>query len=116
MQRSILLLLAFTALAASVRAQTVQSGLLYWCSFSEGGSNFANYVGAARANWLGFNTGFWSGPCHLPYSTLITPQWSDGFPYIYTNGSAYPYQDYSYKVAPVACLVRKFEEISFVRS
>lgn len=105
MQRS-LLLLALTALAASaVRAQTVQSGLLYWCSFTEGGSNFAS-LGGARANWLGFNSGSWSGPCHLPYSgSVIAPQWTDGFPYIYTNGSAYPYTDYAYKVAPVACLV-----------
>ena len=94
-----------TTLTTTCDGQRIQSGLLYWCSFVEGGSNFANY-GGSRANWLGYNSGSWSAPCHLPYSSaVITPQWGDGYPYIYSNGSSYPYSDYTTKIAPSSCLV-----------
>ena len=118
MQRSSLLLLALAALMAStVSAQAVQSGLLYWCSFVEGGSNF---VSGPRSFWNNGPPNDWSAPCHLPYNSNPAspgniPTYFDGTPYVYTNGSAYPIYiapngpnpaDAVYNIAPSVCLVR----------
>ena len=120
MKRNLMLLLvAFAALVASgVSAQSTQAGLLYWCSFVEGGANMAaqgNTAGLPRTTSNGAQT-FTSGPCHRPYA------WQSNFPYIqysgtaytYSNGTAYPQNGASanclaypycpYNIAPSACL------------
>jgi len=108
MQRSaLLLLLSLAAFTTAATAQQVQTGLLYWCSFVEGGSNYAIYPTSPRTTWLGYSSGSFSAPCHMPYSTgVIAPQWTDAVPYVYSNGTDYPYTDITLKVAPSSCLVR----------
>ena len=114
----VLLLSAAAALLAGVSAQSPQTGLLYWCSFVEGGANMAaqaNTAGLPRTTSNAAQT-YYSGPCHLPYTA------SGNFPYIqynalaytYSNGSAYPQNGASadctvppfclYNIAPSSCL------------
>ena len=106
MQRNTLLLLAVAALASSVTAQ-IPPGLLYWCSFVEGGQNFVQNPTYARTNYAGYLTGSpgpYSQPCHFTQGA-VAPQLSDNTAYVYSNGSAYPYTDVSYKISPSSCLV-----------
>ena len=104
--QSALLILSLAAVATTVTSQQVQTGLLYWCSFVEGGSSFGSYPTSPRTTWLGYNIGFYSGPCHLKYDNIITPQWTDAIPYVYSNGTAYTYTDITQKISPCSCLVR----------
>ena len=115
----IVLLLGLLHAATIVLAQNVQTGLLYWCSFVEGGSNSASWgtTGQPRA-YYGYGTSPnlpYSAPCHLTYANggPILPQRSDNFPHVYTNGTAYPDNNDPrvmppgpYLISPSSCLVR----------
>ena len=99
--------------------QPPQTGLLYWCSFIEGGSNMASLgstAGMARTT-INAAQAYYSGPCHLPYTAS-----SGNFPYIqysaiaytYSNGTAYPQNGATvncqlfpycpYNIAPSSCM------------
>jgi hypothetical protein len=87
--RRSLVLLALSALAATASAQTVQTGLFYWCSFIEGGINFSpSFTTLPRTTWLGRGSGFTSAPCHTNnYNAGIQ---STDLVYNFSNGTAYP--------------------------
>ena len=113
MQRNLVLLVAATALLVSASAQSPQTGLLYWCSFVEGGTNMAAQVNTAGLPRTTVNAAqtFYSGPCHLPYAPAFPYTVSDANTYTYSNGTAYPansncgsYPFCPYNIAPSACL------------
>ena len=122
MRRINALLVATAAISAFsvVSAQTPQTGIFYWCSYIEGGSNL-NSIGfanaAPRTTVLGLpQTGSpSSAPCHHPSAGIFPFINSDGNSYTYSNGSAYPQNIASpaaslYAIAPSSCMVRfKFE-------
>ncbi|GAX75913.1 hypothetical protein CEUSTIGMA_g3356.t1 [Chlamydomonas eustigma] len=92
--------------ATSASAQTVssyQTGLLYWCSFIEGGSNFAwNNIATnlPRAAWKVNNQyPSWAYACH--YQGVQT----SGASYMFSNGSSYPPNNptSNYALNPTAC-------------
>ena len=98
---------------SSTVPQVSQSGLLYWCSFVEGGLNFldAGFLNAAaRTTWLGYNQIIVSVPCHMPYtspSTSIALQKDSGLlTRVYTNGTSYPSSYSSFWIAPSSCQVK----------
>ena len=119
MLRSTLLLIALAAFATISHAQSIQPGLLYWCSFIEGGSNFdsESFSTLPRTTFLGANrpTGpVVSAPCHIPYdpSGIFALQFGFNLLYTYTNGSSYPTtsppNSAIYATNPAACLVNNY--------
>ena len=98
--------------------QPPQTGLLYWCSFIEGGANMATQgstAGMARTTTNAAQT-YYSGPCHLPYTAngnLPYIQYS-AIAYTYSNGTAYPQNGATvncqlfpycpYNIAPSSCM------------
>jgi hypothetical protein len=101
---------------------SVQSGLLYWCSFVEGGTSYAAFsqgdLDLPRAHIQQFATpAIFSAPCHLTFTSYgpIIVQQSDNFPYNYTNGTRYPdsnnwmkYPGSEYLISPSSCMVRTY--------
>ena len=109
------LALLSASLLAKSHAQSIQTGILYWCSFIEGGPNTATYSSSPRTTILGQGAGYYAGPCHLLYSPNIpfAYQPSSSIAYTFSNGSAYPnnqacstYPYCPYGIAPTSCLVR----------
>ena len=83
-----------------------QSGLLYWCSSVESGTNFVSAglnLTAPRTTMLGQQSGQIASACHLQGFA------SSSFPYTYSNGSAYPPNSINtpYAVNPSTCQVIK---------
>ena len=120
MQRNSLLLVAAATLLAGVSAQTAQTGLYYWCSFFEGGSNFAaaSALQTPRTTLAGlplYTT--YSSPCHYPYRNTATFQFdaSNSNSLTYSNGSAYPTNTVTsmYAISPSSCLVRTRPLLTF---
>ena len=113
----LLLLLLSTAVAQP------PSGLLYWCSAREGGTNFeasgpgGTAAGQPRSVWLVANASSpapptFSAPCHMgpllaAGSTASVPLQSDGRAYVLSNTSSYPPNnpDSPFGINPSSCLV-----------
>ena len=90
---------------------TTQSGLLYWCSATEGGSNFA-WQGIApnqpRTSWqVSATYPEWVDACH--YLGIQ----SSGQPYTLSNGSSYPTNSPGsmYGLSPGYCQVRRRQNL-----
>jgi hypothetical protein len=110
MQRlTALLALAMMALPLAT-AQSPQTGIFYWCSFVEGGSNInsISFGAVPRTTILGLSQGQTSAPCHHPYGGVFPFISSDANSYTYSNGTAYPTNNGAslYAIAPSPCLVR----------
>jgi len=96
------LLLSLTA--ATSASFIPQSGLLYWCSLSEQGSNFQGVSdpSAPRTTWLNYASGTFSRMCHYQYVESSLQQ------YTFSNGSSYPQNNNGqwYAIQPNFCMVR----------
>lgn len=100
-----LLLLALAAFAASASAQSIQSGLLYWCSFAENGPNMAGVAAnQPRTYWQGVN----ANPPQFASVCHFGNRQTDNVVYTFSNGTAYPpnIPTSNYAVAPSTCQVR----------
>lgn len=100
-----LLLLALAAFAASASAQSIQSGLLYWCSFAENGPNMAGVAAnQPRTYWQGVN----ANPPQFASVCHFGNRQTDNVVYTFSNGTAYPANipTSNYAVAPSTCQVR----------
>ena len=113
MQRLVALLAAFAALSV---ASAQQTGIFYWCSYSESSSGNFNAIDTAfnlvlpRTTVIGLSYGY-SAPCHFPGGGIYTYVGSNQVAYTapsgYTNGSNYPANTPSsvFAIAPTFCLV-----------
>lgn len=95
-----LLLAALLAFAAT--AQATQTGILYWCSTCEGGSNFPG--GSPCTPRSAVRGSSRSSACHAGGSL------ADGQTYTFSNGTAYPSSPTNngssdYDIAPTGCMV-----------
>ncbi|GAX77910.1 hypothetical protein CEUSTIGMA_g5352.t1 [Chlamydomonas eustigma] len=101
--RRILLINVTWLLCYLTYVHSLQTGLLYWCSLIEGGTNMAlvpedNFGQPPRTTWLGFPSQYCIN-CHSQNVQTNLVQ------YTFSNGSAYPSNVASsvYSIAPSNC-------------